>query len=264
MVESTTGRGVYLAHSPDYTVIVPFGNELECLRYAVTNQLTYKRAPYGENLLDTPNVERPTRKRRGKGRVQAPTDAPTAGLVGTDAPATAEIYPPVAVSTAGPARLVDDHGEPVTAEPSVTVYQPGHPPIVDDTPVALGCDCAGDGDYHPVGTGGCVLVAAEHTPPVPVDEFAGMIAETAAAADLLGPLQASVDAAREARHTARLEAHPGGLDEFMAARRSERNHAEFYDQDAIRSRDQADAEFPADDRSEREADAAADHIGTDR
>jgi hypothetical protein len=169
MPDQKDGRGVYLAHSPDMTVIVPFGNELECLRFAVENQLTYKRAPYGQNLMSTPNVARPARKRRTR-----KVDPPPAGLLGTAHPARIDII------------------APIPPEPSAT--------------------------------------------------------------DLLGPLQASVDAARdefmperEAAQTAsvspatgayatdddvqaeplidaalRLEGHPGGLDEFMATARAHR------------------------------------------
>lgn len=72
MTESTsdTSRGlgirsaVHLAYSADFTMIVPFGNEIEALRHAVANQMFYKRAAYGQNLLDSPSAPKPARKKR--------------------------------------------------------------------------------------------------------------------------------------------------------------------------------------------------------
>jgi hypothetical protein len=48
------GDGIWLAYSLDGTIMVPFGDRVKCLEHAVANQLTYRRADFGVNLLTTP------------------------------------------------------------------------------------------------------------------------------------------------------------------------------------------------------------------
>jgi hypothetical protein len=55
---------VHLAYAADWSVIVPFGNELAALRHAVEHQMLYKRATYGENLLSAPSAVKPAKRRR--------------------------------------------------------------------------------------------------------------------------------------------------------------------------------------------------------
>lgn len=117
--------GVWIAYSLDGTVIVPIGSEIACLRFAVANQLTYKRVTYGENLLEAVAPEKPARKTR----------RPRAGG-------------PLVDLEAVRASL------PVEVEPE---------PAGDPDPGAA-CDCGGDGDFHPAGSGGCKIQTDQLTP----------------------------------------------------------------------------------------------------
>jgi hypothetical protein len=109
--------GVWIAYSLDGTVVVPIGSELACLRFAVAHQMTYKRVAYGDNLLAAIAPEKPARKTR------RPRSGPLVDLEAVRASLPVEVEP-------------ESAGDP----------DPG-----------VDCDCAGDGDFHPRGTGGCIL-----------------------------------------------------------------------------------------------------------
>lgn len=75
-------RGVWIAHSPDWSVVVPFGGELAAHRYANDNEgLKVKLAEFGADVrtLVQPAGARPpvTRKRRTRAQMLADAQAET-------------------------------------------------------------------------------------------------------------------------------------------------------------------------------------------
>ena len=258
------GDGIWLAYSLDGTIMVPFGDRVKCLEHAVANQLTYRRADFGVNLLAArrpppiPAADAKPRKRpacsvcgqpghrAGSPRCQGPAGQiigpfpetsterqaridqmagpgrPVFGIAAlrasADRIAAGEQAPAGSPgATLGLSALLDhlalnearasvelDRDQTHVVDGPVTVGAP-QPDLGPGAPAAAtDCDCTGDGDWHPRGSGGC-----KHPPggngldPFPEDDpdleerEQTRITETEAAAGFPGALIGDFDEYRD-------------------------------------------------------------------